>query len=134
MMASLYQSESSWVWGSLWGLIDRLYSSWVINVCLLTVQAAGRVQTQHFKTRANLAPKSGCRLSRTLHLSSHQPLWHHFGADCHDPMRVFVTHRKRIEQLTVDLIHRGRFEGTETMLIRSQDIRACREPWRGWFL
>ena len=65
---------------------------------------------------------------------SYQALWHHFGAECHDPMRVFVTHRKRIEQLTVDLMHRGRFEGTETMLIRSQDIRACREPWRGWFL
>jgi len=64
---------------------------------------------------------------------SYQALWNHLGIDSGDPMRLFVTHRRRIEQLTVQLIHQGRLEGEETMLIRWQDIRECREPWRGWF-
>src|SRR5262245_34482972 len=58
MMASLYQSGSSWVWRSLGELISYLHSSWVLNVCPLTTGLLDKYMHNIFKTRANLTPKT----------------------------------------------------------------------------
>jgi hypothetical protein len=54
---------------------------------------------------------------------SYQALRDHFGADFYEPLAAFVAHRPRIEQVTAQFIHQGRFEEEETLLMRSQDLR-----------